>query len=147
VVVPHVTMVAQTDDTDCGPAALTTALTRWGAAPSPDAWQTVGAREGFTAGALRDEARRAGFASFVFEGTFGDLESEIAAGHPVVVGLVRGGPERGTSHFSVVVGHDAGARHWLLADPALGVRGISRDELRAQWGHAGWVTLVVFPAE
>jgi predicted double-glycine peptidase len=139
-------MVAQVDDADCGPAALSTALTRWSAAPSPDAWQPR-AHDGFTAGALRDEARRAGFASYVFEGTFGDLEAEIAAGHPVIVGLVRREHDRFASHFAVVVGHDGDARRWLLADPALGVRGVSSDELGRQWASAGWVTLVVFPRQ
>ena len=150
VVVPNVTMVAQADETDCGPAALTMALTRWHASPSPDAWQPRAgasrARDGFSAGALRDEARRAGFESFVFEGTFDDLSTEVAAGHPVVVGLVHVEHDRATSHFAVVVGHDTDARHWLLADPALGVHAVTRDTLRVEWGHAGWVTLVVFPA-
>jgi predicted double-glycine peptidase len=142
-------MVAQTGDADCGPAALTTALTRWGAAPPPDAWRPRPGenreRDGFSAGTLRAAARGAGFQSFVFEGTFDDLAAEIAAGHPVVVGLVRVEHERAIAHFAVVVGHDAEARHWLLADPALGVRSVARDRLRADWGHAGWVTLVVFP--
>jgi predicted double-glycine peptidase len=142
-------MVAQDGDADCGPAALATALTRWDASPSPDAWAARPGedreREGFSARSLRDEARRAGFQSFVFEGTFEDLLAEIAASHPVVVGLRHVENGRATSHFAVVVGHDAGARRWLLADPALGVRGVARDELDTEWGHAGWVTLVVFP--
>jgi ABC-type bacteriocin/lantibiotic exporter with double-glycine peptidase domain len=142
-------MVAQVDDADCGPAALTMALTRWSASPSPDAWQPrTGenrAHGGFSAGALRDEARRAGFQSFVFEGTFDDLSTEVAAGHPVVVGLVHVEHERASAHFAVVVGHDADARHWLIADPALGVHAVTSDELRTEWGHSGWVTLVVFP--
>lgn len=53
--------------------------------------------------------------------------------------------ERASSHFAVVVGHDDGARHWLLANPALGVRSVARDALGTEWGHAGWVTLVVLP--
>ncbi len=149
VVVPHLTMVAQRGEADCGPAALSTALTRWDAAPSPDAWRPRPGEnrehEGFSAGTLRDEARRVGFQSYVVEGTFSDLSTEIAAGHPVVIGLVLVEHERRLSHFAVVVGHDVGAQHWLLADPALGVHSVGSDELRADWGHAGWVTVVVFP--
>jgi predicted double-glycine peptidase len=140
-------MVAQRGDADCGPAALTMTLGRWGATPSPDAWQPRAREdlEGVSAGALRDEARREGFQSFVFEGTFDDLAAEIEAGRPVVVGLVRVERDRATSHFAVVVGHDAGARRWLLADPARGVRAVAREELGADWVRAGRVTLVVLP--
>ena len=149
VVVPHLTMVAQLGDADCGPAALATALTRWDSAPSPNAWQPRAGEnrehEGFSAGSLRDEARRVGFQSYVLEGTFADLTTEIAAGHPVVIGLVLVEHGQRLAHFAVVVGHDVGAQHWLLADPALGVHSVARDELRTDWGHAGWVTVVVFP--
>jgi predicted double-glycine peptidase len=149
VVVPGMKALAQTGDADCGPAALTMALARWGATPSPDAWRPRPgedrARDGVSAGALRDEARRAGFQSYVFEGTFEDLAAEIAAGRPVIVGLVRVEHEQRTAHFTVIVGHDARARRWLLADPALGVRAITAEALRDDWARAGWVTLVVFP--
>jgi predicted double-glycine peptidase len=143
-------MVAQPGDADCGPAALSTALTRWNASPAPDAWRPrpgeTRNRDGFSARTLRDEARRAGFQSFVFEGTFADLAAETHAGHPVIVGIVHVESGRARAHFVVVVGHDEGERHWLLADPALGVRPIASDELRTEWGHAGWMTLVIFPA-
>jgi len=134
VVVPHMKLVAQRGDADCGPAALAMALGRWGAAPSAEAWRPRPAEDagrGATAGALRDEARRAGFRSYVFEGSFEDLAAEIVAGRPVVVGLVR--LERGvlTPHFAVVVGHDAGMGRWLLADPAMGVQDLTADALRA----------------
>lgn len=151
IVVPHVRLVAQTGDADCGPAALEMALGRWGAVPSADAWRPREGenrtRDGFSAGTLRDEARRAGFQSYVFEGTFDDLAGEVDRGRPVVVGLIR--VERGTrtAHYAVVVGHDLPRARWLLADPALGVRAVAADALRDEWARAGWVTLVVFPTE
>lgn len=149
VVVPNMKIVAQVGEADCGPAAMTMTLARWGATPSPDAWQprTGENREhdGFSAGALRDEARRAGFQSYVFAGTFADLVAEVGAGRPVIVGLVRVEHDTRASHFAVVVGHDATAGRWLLADPAAGLRTISRDDLEAQWASAGWVTLVLTP--
>jgi predicted double-glycine peptidase len=147
IVVPHVSVVAQEDDADCGPAALATALTRWGLAPAADAWRPRvnenRLRAGFTAASLREEARRAGVRAFVFEGTFDDLDAEIAAGDPVIVGLVHIEHEERVPHFAVVVGHDTGGRHWLLADPALGIRSVTQDDLRTEWGHSGWVTLVL----
>lgn len=149
VVIPHVKMVAQEGDTDCGPAALAMALGRWDAAPSPDAWQPRRGEPapagGVSAGALRDEARRAGFQAFVLEGSFDDLSAEVDAGHPVIVGLVRLERELRTAHFAVVVGHDAKVRRWLVADPALGVLALGRDALEADWARAGWVTLVLAP--
>ena len=148
-VVPHMTLVAQRGDTDCGPAALTMALGRWSAAPSPDAWQPragePAADDGVTAGALRDEARREGFQSYVFEGTFEDLGAEIGAGHPVIVGLVRLRGHTATPHFAVVVGRDTSARRWLVADPAEGVQMITRAALEAEWARGGRVTLVLAP--
>jgi len=148
-VVPHMRVVAQAGEADCGPAALAMALGRWGATPSPDAWRDrhgeSASRDGVSAGALRDEARRAGFQAFVLEGSFDDLLVEVASGHPVIVGLVRLEREVRASHFVVVVGHDAPARRWLVADPALGVLALDRDVLEAEWARSGWVTLVLTP--
>jgi predicted double-glycine peptidase len=149
VVVPNVKMVAQRGDADCGPAALAMALARWGRAPSPDAWERragdSSGDDGVSAGALRDEARRAGFEAYVLEGSFEDLAVEIGQGHPVIVGLVRLEHDTRTGHFAVVVGHDAPGGRWLVADPALGVLAVSRDALRTQWARSGWVTLVLAP--
>jgi predicted double-glycine peptidase len=151
IVVPHMKFVAQAGDADCGPAALAMTLARWGAHPSSSAWPSrpvdTAGRGGVTAGGLRDEARRAGFRSYVFEGTFDDLVAEIGAGRPVILGLVR--IEHGTRipHFTVVVGHEPRRGRWLLADPALGVQDVAAEALGADWARSGWVTLVVVPDE
>ncbi len=144
-VVPHLTVVAQGAEDDCGRAALATAFSRWGVSvpPTDDALAPKG---GITAGALRDEARRRGFSSFVFQGGFDDLALEINEGRPVVVGLVRLVGEQRTTHFAVVVGRDVQAGRWLMADPALGVLPLSGDALRDEWARSGWVTLVLFPS-
>ena len=145
-VVPHMIVVAQQGDFDCGPAALAMALARWGAAPSPDAWQPrASVSDGASAGALRDEARRQGFQAFVVEGSFDDLATEVGAGHPVIVGLVRIAGDTRTDHFAVVVGHDAPLRRWLIADPALGLQTVARDDLDEQWARTRRVTLVLAP--
>jgi predicted double-glycine peptidase len=150
VVVPHMDLIAQRGDFDCGPAALAMAFARWGAAPPPEAPPPAPDGEAggaATAGELRDEARRAGFRSYVFEGSFDDLAAEVGAGRPVVVGLIHVERDARTPHFAVVVGHDAPRRHWLLADPALGLRTVREDALRTEWARAGWVTLVLFRDE
>ena len=144
VVVPNVRPVAQAKDDDCGPTALATALGRWNVKPArSDLERPPG--EGVTAGALRDEARRLGFASFVFEGSLEDLTTEVDDGRPVIVGLVRVVHDGRFPHFAVVVGHDVGARHWLVVDPALGVERPSAEALRTEWARSGWVTLVMAP--
>jgi ABC-type bacteriocin/lantibiotic exporter with double-glycine peptidase domain len=144
-VVPHVELVSQKGEADCGPAALATALGRWGVSLPPGDPGIPKDKQGVTAGALRDEARRLGFTSFVFEGAFTDLAVELGAGRPVVVGLVYADGDSRLAHFAVVVGRDARADRWLLADPARGVREVSADALRGDWGRAGWVTLVLLP--
>jgi predicted double-glycine peptidase len=143
-VVPHLTVVPQGAEDDCGRAALATALSRWGVSLSAND-AALAPKGGITAGALRDEARRHGFSSFVFQGGFDDLALELQEGRPVVVGLVRLVGEQRTTHFAVVVGRDVRTGRWLMADPAVGVQPLSGDALRDEWARSGWVTLVLFP--
>jgi hypothetical protein len=63
------------------------------------------------------------------------------------VSLFVGGFVASLAHFAVVVGHDAAGARWLLADPALGVPAVSRTALEDDWSRAGWVTLVLHPAQ
>jgi ABC-type bacteriocin/lantibiotic exporter with double-glycine peptidase domain len=147
-VAPHVTLVDQKGETDCGPAALDMMLARWGTArgaPLATAAAPAGGPEGASAGELRDEARRLGFESFVFPGSFGDLDFELGAGRPVLLGLVRQEGDKHAAHFVVVVGHDGARKRWLLADPAHGWQTLRADELARQWKDASWVTLVLYP--
>lgn len=148
VVVPGVVVYAQRGAVDCGPAAFATMLSRWGVPPDA-AWHSprIGGLEtrATTAGELRDEARRLGFRSYVIEGSFDDLDFEIAATRPVLVGLVRTADQQRWAHFSVVVGREAGGRRWLLADPSLGLEVIGREALDRQWAASGFVTLVLLP--
>lgn len=147
VVVPGVTVYTQRGDTDCGPAALATLLSRWGIAPATAAAPAPAEGRGNRAGELRDEARRLGFRSYVFEGSFDDLDFEIANGRPVLLGLVRSVEARRSAHFVVVVGREMGGGRWLLADPALGLAVVAREHLARQWSASGFVTLVLEPAD
>jgi ABC-type bacteriocin/lantibiotic exporter with double-glycine peptidase domain len=147
VVVPGVPVVEQARADDCGRAALAIALARWGQQVSERDLPVPPGEGGVAARVLRDEARRRGFASYVFAGKFDDLAVEIASGRPVVVGLIRDDGERRLSHFAVVAGHDPRAGRWLMVDPAVGVRAVSGDALAAEWGRSGWVTLVIAPPE
>jgi ABC-type bacteriocin/lantibiotic exporter with double-glycine peptidase domain len=152
VVAPHVELIPQRGENDCGPAALDIMLTRWGARTSAvriGQEQVAGVPDqgGVTAGELRNEARQLGFESFVFRGGFDDLSLELGGGRPVLVGLVREDRGKRSAHFVVVVGHDRGQAQWLVADPAEGWQVMPVDELRRQWSAADWVTLVLFPSK
>jgi ABC-type bacteriocin/lantibiotic exporter with double-glycine peptidase domain len=143
VVVPGVPVVTQKGQDDCGRAALAMAMARWGQPISRQDVVPKPGEGGVSAGTLRDEARRRGFAAYVIEGHFEDLAVEIASGRPVVIGLVRVDGSRRMSHFAVIAGHAPGAGRWLMLDPALGVRSVSADALRTEWGRSGFVTLVI----
>ena len=73
---------------------------------------------GVPAGSLRAIARAQGMNAFLVQGTFADLEHEIAQGRPVLVGVakVRGG--RSYPHYEVVVGTNRSKGAVLLADPS-----------------------------
>jgi predicted double-glycine peptidase len=146
IVVRHLTVYTQKGDTDCGPAALATLLSRWGIAPETALRGTSAAQDdGVTAGALRDVARKLGFHSFVVQGSFADLDFELERDRPVLVGLVQTSGGQRWSHFVVVVGREVGGGRWLLADPARGLEVIARGALDGQWAASGFVTLVLAP--
>jgi ABC-type bacteriocin/lantibiotic exporter with double-glycine peptidase domain len=150
ILVDDVEYVAQESDQDCGAAALSSVLARWGvdvpAATLREECAVPGV-EGLRAAELRDAARRRGLSAFVFEGTVADIEHELRRGRPVVVGLVKSLGPVSSSHFEVVVGL-LPAEEVAAIDPA---RGLVRDALpafAAEWAATHGVTLVVFrPAE
>src|SRR4051812_25141971 len=84
-----VPVVRQDGFRECGAAALSSLLAHWGQVVEPTAIQAaVHAPENtaLSAGSLRDYLKAHGFDAYLFEGTFADLEAEIAAGRPVLVG-------------------------------------------------------------
>lgn len=139
---------------DCGAAALSSVLAFYRSpalAPAIDREHIDAAlrrspKEGLSAGALRDYARKQGFHAYVFNGQVEDLTHEIEAGRPVIVGVRKPVSEKEwRSHYEVVIGYHRQQQLVLLFDPALGVRQDRISGFVDEWQHAGRTTLVVMP--
>ncbi len=141
-----VRFVPQESEQDCGAAALSMVLARWGLDVPVATLQeecAVPGTEGLRAGALRDAARRRGLSAYLIAGGVADIEHELRRGRPVVVGLIKTLGPASASHFEVVVGLRKSEQVAAL-DPA---RGLVRDALpafAAEWAATHGATLVVF---
>jgi ABC-type bacteriocin/lantibiotic exporter with double-glycine peptidase domain len=146
--VPEVRAFAQTGPRDCGPAALASVLNHW--EPSLDL-ETVRRltgppdEVGVAAGRLRAVARQRGLRAHLISGTLEDLDRELGAGRPVLVGLVETHRTARLTHYQVVAGHHPSRALLLTADPARGWRVIPVDQFLAEWEPTRRLTLVVSP--
>ena len=145
--VSGVPFVPQRGDEDCGAAAMAMTFAYWGRPQSID--QIVAAYPprdgGIAAGQLRDLARSRGLQAFLVEGTFADLEHQLAHQRPIVVGLTKpllGG--RAIQHYEVVIGINRVTRRVLTWDPAQGLRENSVEGFAGEWIGAKRVTLIVY---
>jgi ABC-type bacteriocin/lantibiotic exporter with double-glycine peptidase domain len=154
IVLKDVPVLLQRADQDCGAAALAMALTMGGrritldeiardCPPDPE--------RGIRAGSLRDCARHLGFSAFLIHGRTDDIRKELAAGRPLIVGLVKPYASGKLTHFELVVGFHPERGTVLTIDPARGWRSNSLDGFLSEWDPAGRLTLVVLrphgPAE
>lgn len=142
VVVSGMRLQSQTGKTGCGPAALGMVLDHWGVSSSPP---TADGSQGVRAAELRDRARQLGLESFVLPGTVEDLRTELAAGHPVVVGIARRERLHAYLHYVVVAGANRDLGEWLIADPDRGWTRVGLDELLAEWNATNRVMIVAYP--
>jgi ABC-type bacteriocin/lantibiotic exporter with double-glycine peptidase domain len=139
---------AQTGPRDCGPAALASVLHHWEPALDVEAVRRLTGppdATGITAGRLRSVAHDRGLRAHLISGTLEDLDRELGAGRPVLVGVVR---TRGTTrlaHYRVVAGHHAARALLLTADPERGWLVIPVERFLAEWDPARRLTLVVSP--
>jgi len=146
-IVVNVPEVRQQGSSDCGAAALASVLGYWGRPTSlatiERAVETNGG--GATAAELERFARAQGLFAYVFYGDFSDLEHELRAGRPVIVGVVKPySPGHGLSHYEVVTGYEPQTRHVMTFDPA---RGLRENDLRgflSEWQSTRGVALVAF---
>lgn len=153
-VLKDVPVLLQRADQDCGAAALAMALTIEGRRITLEeiARTCPPDRErGIRAGSLRDCARRLGFSAFLIHGTLDDLRKELAAGRPLIVGLVKSYASGNLTHFELVVGFHPERGIVLTIDPARGWRSNQVDGFLSEWDPAGRLTLVLLrphgPAE
>jgi ABC-type bacteriocin/lantibiotic exporter with double-glycine peptidase domain len=152
VVVRGVPVVRQQSAHDCGAAALAMVLARWGIPDAAPEIRRVASDGGgdagrAAAGDLRRFAREKGLRAFLISGGAADLEHEVGAQRPVLVGLVqRYSGNKLLSHYEVVIGYNAATRRVLLLDPGHGPRVDDLDSFDREWQPTGRLTLVVAPS-
>ncbi len=136
--------VRQDDVDDCGPAAAAMVLRYWRRTPRLAGVEIPegGMRAADLRGVLRDHDLRA----FVIEGTFADLEHELAAGRPVIVGTMKAvSRKKVRSHYEVVVAYHPGEQRVVTLDPAAGWRVTPLDGFLIEWGATEYTTIVALP--
>ncbi|HPH67884.1 MAG TPA: cysteine peptidase family C39 domain-containing protein [Kofleriaceae bacterium] len=138
--------VRQQNRNDCGIAALDMVLQRWGQhVPRATVLAEVGplTEHGVALGALRDVALQHGLAAFVVVANRSDLEYELTAGRPVLVGLLRPHGSARQSHFEVVVGLQRTSGAIATVDPGSGPQVRTWHDFADEWDAAGRPALVV----
>jgi ABC-type bacteriocin/lantibiotic exporter with double-glycine peptidase domain len=143
--VRNVPVVKQQSETDCGAAAIAMVVTYWTTEPTARLLAELRPvrRPGLAAGRLRDFARRRDLTAYLVSGQIADLERELAAGRPVLVGLVKPQRKGALTHYEVVVGFHRQKGIVVTLDPA---RGWRQNQLRgflAEWKPAANLALVV----
>jgi ABC-type bacteriocin/lantibiotic exporter with double-glycine peptidase domain len=133
--------VHQHDHDDCGVAAAAMVLGYWKRA-APEAVPVP--EGGLHATEVKTLLEDGGLRSFVIEGTFEDLEHELSAGRPVIVGTVEAIDRRhARSHYVVVVALDD-ARVAMM-DPAVGLQQLPRAQFGREWAAAAHTAVVGLP--
>ena len=141
--------VAQRGEHDCGAAAASMLLGYWG---MPTAQAAVRAASGvpdeqaLTAGFLKTYLRGRGLQVFLIQGTLADLERELTAGRPVLVGVLKPYSSKTLAHYLVVVGFNRGTQEVAVIDPADGWRDYTVAGFNQEWLAAQSLALVGGPA-
>ncbi|MBL9012685.1 MAG: C39 family peptidase [Myxococcales bacterium] len=140
-------VVVQTQRQDCGLAALAMIAGAWGRHWTlPDLTHRLPpGSKGVQLGKLRDLARERGLVAYAVKGSFDDLRTELAAGRPVLLGLVLPfDRSNNLHHYEVAVAMNPADGTVVTRDPATGdLRRRPREVLDLEWKHAGYATLVV----
>jgi ABC-type bacteriocin/lantibiotic exporter with double-glycine peptidase domain len=143
---PGVRAFAQQGTRDCGAAALTTMLDHWDPGLDLETVRRLTGppdAQGLTAARLRAVARDRGLNAYLISGSLEDLDRELGAGRPVLIGLVRTHGRTGLTHYEVVAGRNAARGLVLVADPERGWTVTAVDKFLAEWEPARRLTLIV----
>ncbi|HEY4242800.1 MAG TPA: cysteine peptidase family C39 domain-containing protein [Kofleriaceae bacterium] len=140
-------IVLQHADTDCGVAALAMVAGAWGKPWTVDdiGRTLVPTEKGVKLGAIRDYARAHGLEAYAIRGTREDLTRELAAGRPVLLGLLLPfDMKHNRSHYEVAIGLNPKDGTVVTLDPATGKHmARSPKVLDVEWKPADYATLVV----
>jgi ABC-type bacteriocin/lantibiotic exporter with double-glycine peptidase domain len=145
IAVRSVPLVRQVSQIDCGAAAIAMVVTFWTNEPSEQllaALRPVPA-PGIEARRLRDFARQRHLRAYLVSGTIADLERELAAGRPILVGLYKPLKKGSLTHYEVVVGFNRQTGTVVTLDPAKGWRQNNLPNFLEEWKHSSNLTLVV----
>ena len=148
--VPHAAptpIVKQAQETDCGLAALAMVAGSWGHAWSvAELARAMPPRDkGVKLAVLRDYAKAHGLEAYALAATPKDLEHELAAGRPVLLGLMLPyGMQHNQSHYEVAIAIRPSDGSVITIDPATGKwMTRSRKVLDVEWKAAKYAALVV----
>jgi ABC-type bacteriocin/lantibiotic exporter with double-glycine peptidase domain len=140
-----VPVVRQTSEVDCGAAAIAMVVTYWTTQPSAGVLAELRPVRppGLKAGQLREVARRRDLTAYLVSGQIADLERELAAGRPVLVGLVKPQRRGALTHYEVVVALHRQKGIVVTLDPATGWRQNHLQGFLEEWKPAANLALVV----
>lgn len=140
-------VVVQAQRQDCGLAALAMVAGAWGRHWTVQdlAHHLPPGTKGVQLGKLRDFAREHGLVAYAVKGSFDDLRKELAAGRPVLLGLVLPFDQNNNlNHYEVAVAMNPADGTVVTRDPATGeLMKRQKKVLDLEWKHAGYATLVV----
>jgi ABC-type bacteriocin/lantibiotic exporter with double-glycine peptidase domain len=140
--------IRQEREIDCGPAAAAMLLGFWGYATDAVELRVASGTprsSGVQAGTLRDLLRMRGFDASLVEGTIQDLERELGAGRPVVVGLAKPDSNGVYAHYAVVAGVNHARGLIAMVDPGSGWTRNSFAGFLSEWQPTHNLMLVVSP--
>ncbi|HEY5952502.1 MAG TPA: cysteine peptidase family C39 domain-containing protein [Kofleriaceae bacterium] len=137
----------QKQQTDCGLAALAMVAGAWGRHWSVDdlSHRIPPGQHGVKLGVLRDFARERGLEAFAIKASRDDLKHELAAGRPVMLGLMLPHDRKSNrSHYEVAIALNTQDGTVVTIDPATGEwMRRSPKVLDIEWKAAGYAALVV----
>jgi ABC-type bacteriocin/lantibiotic exporter with double-glycine peptidase domain len=145
IAVRTVPLIRQESKVDCGAAAISMVVSFWTSEPSAQLLAALRPVRppGLEAGRIRDFARQHRLRAYLLSGTVADLEHELAAGRPIVVGLYKPQRKGSLTHYEVVVGLNRQTGTVVTLDPAEGWRQNNLANFLEEWKHSSNLALVV----
>jgi ABC-type bacteriocin/lantibiotic exporter with double-glycine peptidase domain len=146
--VSSVPVVQQEGGKNCGAAVAAMLLRYWGMPALQEdvrAASGVPADRGLRAEFLRRYLRDRGLQAFLFEGSFGDFERELARGRPILVGVVKVVSTDTYAHYQLVVGVNRAREEIVVIDPQDGWSVYSFEGFMREWTPTHFLTMAVFP--